>query len=267
MAVLLFASLSALFVFLLVPGEYSSSPAAYTLDQLRRSVESRFTAEKEAKLAIVGRTVSSLIRSSLLLGLCTGALGFLAAYFFAPHWLALLICVFCFAGGVALSQVVAGSEFKGWQARVFEEVPTLTSFAPAFLKVGGITLRDAISMTVPFLKGPLRDEIWVAMDKIKRTGNTKDAFDDLAERVDHPCMDSICLRLSTAWVASPSPDLFIDLSDQMQDMEELAATGTTAGKTGMLALICLLSLAGAMLVFGYPAWVYMASKLTMGFGG
>lgn len=121
-------------------------------------------------------------------------------------------------------------------------------------------------MTVPFLAGPLRDEIWTALDKIKRTGNAKSAFDDLAVRVGHPCMDSICLRLSTAWDASPSPELFEDLSDQMQDMEEIAAAGATAGRGGLLALICLIGLIGAGMVFGYPAWIYMASKLAFGFG-
>ena len=146
-------------------------------------------------------------------------------------------------------------------------MPTLTSFAPAFLKVGGITLRDAISMTVPFLKGPLRDEIWIALDRIKRRGDTKSAFDNLVDRVDHLCMDSICLRLSTAWDASPSPDLFADSSDQMRDMEEIAAAGATAGKAGMFAPICVLGLLGAALVFGYPAWIYLSSKLAMGFGG
>jgi hypothetical protein len=33
-----------------------------------------------------------------------------------------------------------------------------------------------------------------------------------------------------------------------------------------LALICVLGLLGALLVFAYPAWLYMASQFTMGFG-
>jgi hypothetical protein len=215
----------------------------------------------------MGKSVGGVIRTSLLIGVCFGMLGLIVAFFLAPHWLELIIGVFCFAIGIALSQAVESSEFKKWQTRVLDDVPTLTSFAPSFLKVGSITLRDAIAMTVPFLKGPLGDEIWTALDTVKRTGNTKDAFDDLSERVDHPCMDSICLRLSTAWDASPSPDLFADLSDQMQDVVELTAAGATAGKTGLLALICMLGLLGLALVAGYPALLYMSSKLTLGFGG
>jgi Flp pilus assembly protein TadB len=266
--VLLFVSLLALFLLLFVPDrECAVSPASITIDHARRSFESRFAGDrdKEAKLKILGKTVGDVIRSSLFISTGIGLLGFLLA-FFRFHWLALIVGIACFAIGFMLSQAGVDNEFKRWQARVFEEVPTIISFAPSFLKVGGITLRDAISMTVPFLSGPLRDEVWTALDKIQRTGNTRDAFNELADRIDHPVMDSICIRLSTAWDASPSPELFDDLSDQVQDVEEIAAAGATAGKAGLLALICVLGLLGALLVFAYPAWLYMASQFTMGFG-
>jgi Flp pilus assembly protein TadB len=216
-------------------------------------------------LKILGKTVGDVVKSSLFISAGIGFFGFLMA-FYRLHWLALIVGIACFAVGLALSRAGVNNEFKRWQARVFEEVPILISFAPSFLKVGGITLRDAISMTVPFLEGPLRDEIWTALDKIQRTGNTRGAFNELADRIDHPAMDSICIRLSTAWDASPSPELFDDLSDQVQDVEEIAVAGTTAGKAGLLALICVLGLLGALLVFAYPAWLYMASQFSMGFG-
>ena len=163
--VLLFISLLALFLLLFVPDrEYAVSPASITLDYARRSFERRFAGDRdrETRLKILGKTVGDVIRSSLFISACIGLLGFLLA-FFRLHWLALIVGIACFAIGFMLSQAGVNNEFKRWQARVFEEVPILISFAPSFLKVGGITLRDAISMTVPFLKGPLRDEIWAAL--------------------------------------------------------------------------------------------------------
>lgn len=266
-SLILFASLFALFLFLLVPGRYSSSPAAITYDTLRRSVEGHLVGEKEAKLQILGKTVADVTRSGLFIGLFAGLLVGVGVSSFVPHWLALTLGIASFAGGLALSQAGLNIEFQRWQARVFADVPNLVSFAPSFLQVGGITLRDSIAMTVPFLTGPLKDELWIAIDKVKRTGNTRDAFDELAARIDHPCMNSICLRISTAWDASPSPDLFADLSDQLQDVEELAAAGATAGKAGMLALTCVLGLFGSMIVIGYPMWIYLSLQMSRGFGG
>jgi hypothetical protein len=265
LTILLFASLFALFLLLFVPDrEYAISPAGITIDYARRKIEKRFAGDRAAKLAILGKTVEGTVKSSLFVSAGAGLLGFMVT-FSKWHWLALIVGIICFAIGFMISQAGMKNEFKKWQARVFEELPTLISFAPSFLRVGGITLRDAISMTVPFLNGPLKDEIWSALDRIKRTGATKDAFDELAERVDHPAMDSICIRLSTAWEASPSPDLFDDLSDQIGDAEEIAAAGATAGKAGMLALICVLALLGIMLVAGYPMGIDMISKITTGF--
>ncbi len=262
---LLFASLLTFLLLVLVPGE-DAAPASVTLDYVRRSFMNRYAGDRSTKLAILGKTTGDAFRFSLAVSIAAGLLGFLPA-FFKWRWLALIVGVAFFVSGFLLSQHAVKNEFKKWQARVFGDVPTLISFAPSFLRVGGITLRDAISMTVPFLSGPLRDEVWTALDRIRRTGHTRDAFDELAERVDHPVMDAICLRLSTAWDASPSPGMFDDLSDQMQDMEEIDAAGATAGKAGMLALICVLSLLGAVLVFGYPAGQYLMAKMSMGFGG
>ena len=154
-SIMLLASLFALFLLLLVPGRYSSSPAAITYDTLRRSVENHFAGEKEAKLQILGKTVADVTRSGLFIGLFAGVLVGVGAFSFVPHWLALVLGTASFAGGIALSQAGLNIEFQRWQARVFADVPNLVSFAPSFLKVGGITLRDSISMTVPFLTGPL----------------------------------------------------------------------------------------------------------------
>ncbi len=266
LTILLLASLLALFLFIFVPDrEYAVSPASYTIDYARRSFEKRFTGDRAAKLAILGKTLEDTVKSGLFVSTGVGLLGFMIT-FSKLHWLSLIVGIVCFAIGFLLSQAGMKKEFSKWQAQVFEELPTLISFAPSFLRVGSITLRDAISMTVPFLRGPLRNEIWNALDRIKRTGATRDAFDELAGRVDHPAMDSICIRLSTAWDASPSPGLFDDLADQIRDAEEIAAAGATAGKAGMLALICVLALLGMMMVIGYPALLYMLSRITMGFG-
>lgn len=262
---LLFISLFALLLLLIVPGE-DASPAVVTVDYVNRYVRQKLISEeKETRLEILGRQAQDVVKSGLFIGAGLGLIGFLIMLG-KIHWLAVPAGMALFFAGLMLVRFVSDNEFKKWQAKVFNDVPDLVSFLPAFLKTGAITLRGAMSMTLPFLTGPLQDEIWMALDKIKRTGNARAAFSDLSSRIGHPCMDSICLRLSTAWDASPSPEMFDDLSDQIRDIEEIAAARSTAGKAGMFALICVLGLLGAGMVFGYPAWIYMANKLTMAFG-
>jgi hypothetical protein len=229
-------------------------------------MEQRFISEDDRpRLEILGRKAKDVVKSGILVGICAGLSGFLLT-FHKLRLLAMPVGIALFFAGLALARYSVNYEFKKWQARVFDDLPDLIGFAPAFLKTGGITLRGAISMTLPFLSGPLRDEMWIALDKIKRTGNARRAFEDLAKRVGHPCMDSVCLRMSTSWDASPSPEIFDDLTDQIRDVEEIAAARSTAGKAGLLALICVLGLLGAGMVFGYPAAIYMGDKLTAGFG-
>jgi hypothetical protein len=262
---LLFCSLVALFALLLVPGE-DAAPAAVTYDFLRRSMEEHYIPEnRKPRLEILGRKLQDVTKSGLLIGTGLGLLGIVVTLK-RWHWLAILAGIALFFAGLLLTRFGVNREFKKWQARVLDDVPNLISFAPAFLKTGGVSLRRAISLTLPFLAGPLGDEIWMAIDRVERTGNARDAFDELSRRIGHPCMDSICQRMSTAWDASPSPDLFDDLSEQLQDVEEIAAAGSTAASAGLAALICVIGLLGIGLVFGYPAWQCLASKLTAGFG-
>jgi hypothetical protein len=264
LAGVLFVVLLILFLLLFLPGE-RAAPVAITYDYLRRNLEEQFIPEdKRPRLEIVGRKAKDVLKSGLLIGVCLGVFGFMITLK-RLHWLAIIVGIASFFVGLLMARFGVNREFKNWQARVFDDVPNLISFTPAFLRTGSITLRGAISLTLPFLSGPLRDEIWMTIDRIKRTGSAKDSFADLAKRIGHPCMESICSRLSTAWDASPSPDLFDDLSDQIQDIEEIAAAGSTATSAGLAALICVLGLFGAFLVFGYPAWQYMVSKLAMGF--
>ena len=113
----------------------------------------RYAGDRETKLAILGRTTGDAFRFSLAVSIAAGLLGFLPA-FFKWRWMALMVGAVFFVSGFLLSQHAVKIEFKRWQARVFGDVPTLISFAPSFLRVGGITLRDAISMTFPSCPDP-----------------------------------------------------------------------------------------------------------------
>ena len=262
---LLFSTLFALLLLLIVPGD-DAAPVAVTADYINRYLAQRLLPEENRpRLAIVGRKEQDIVKAGILSGTFFGLVGFLIM-FKRLHWLAILVGIALFFAGLMLVRIVSDNEFKKWQAGVFEAVPDIVSFVPAFLKTGAITLKGAISMTLPFLTGPLKDEIWMTIDKISRTGNARTAFGELSGRIGHPCMDAICLRLSTAWDASPSPEIFDDLSDQIQDIEETAAARSTAGKSGMFTLICVLGMLGAMMVYGYPTWIYMAGRLTAVFG-
>lgn len=263
----LFLSLLLLFLLLIVPGTYSASPASLTLDYVRRQVEGRLlSGTRELQLSILQKSPGDIVKTGLFIGAGIGLLALLVTlkplkYFSIP------VAVACFIGGLYLTEIGISNEFKRWQAEIFGGIPMLVGFLPSFLEAGGITLREAISHTIPFLPEPLRSEMWYVLDRIRRTGMVRDAFDRLAERVNHPCMDAICLRLSSAWDATPLPDIFDDLADQIEGMKEMAIARATAGKTGLLALICVLGLLGAVLVFGYPGWMYMSAKIGFGFGG
>lgn len=263
----LFISVFALLFFLMVPvGEYDVSPATMTIDALRHRIEAMLTkGDRGEKLAIMGRTTGDVIKTGLVAGFGLGLLGGFLTFKFIGV-LALAVAVGFFVLGLGLTQMAMGNEFKRWQNKVLASVPTLLNFVPAFLEVGSVTPREALSYTLPLLGEPLRSELWQVVDLIARTGRVQDAFDGLANRVKHPLMDAICFRLSSTWDTKMTPDIFSDLSDQVDEIREEEIHKATVAKSGFLALICVIGLLGAVMVFGYPGFKFLAVKLSSGFG-
>lgn len=263
----LFLSLLACLYLLIVPtGIYGTSPVGVTMDMARRKLEEKLTeGDKAARLAIVNRSAADIIKSGLFIGLGLGVLALLAGMKFIGL-LAIPAAIAVALLGIYLAELGAQNDFKTWQARLFEGVPVMVNFVPAFLEVGSISPREAIALTLPFLPEPLKTEVWTALDRIKRTGRVREALDSLASRAKHPCIESICSRLTTAWDTRIKADIFDDLGDDLDDLREMAATRATTLKGGMFAMICVIGLVGAMLIFGYPGMQYMVKQMGGGFG-
>lgn len=266
MAAALFASLFAAFFLLFVPREECDvSPAALAVDAVRRRIAGYLASgEKEELLKVIGRTAGDVVRTGLLAGTGLGLTALLASAPFLGAFSAVLFVAFFLAGVVVTDRVVQ-NEFRRWQGRLFDGIPSLVGFVPAFLEVEGVTPREALVQALPFLPEPLRSEMWSAADRIRRTGRVREALDGLASRAKHSLVDAVCFRLSAAWDAGVTADIFADLGDQVEDLEALSVSRATAAKTGYLALICVLGMLGMVLLFGYPGWQYLMGRLTEGF--
>jgi len=257
--------LVALFLLLVPSGVYGTSPAGITVDIARRRLlQKLLEGEKAARLAVIKRAPSDIIKTGLLIGLGLGLLALLLGHHFIGV-LAIPLAVGVTIAGIYLAEYGAYNEFKAWQARFFEGMPVLVDFVPAFLEVGSINTREALNLTIPFLPEPLKTEVTTVLDKIRRTNKVKEALDSLASRAKHPVADSVCFRLAANW-NNMQPEMFDDLGDEMVDIQEMSATRATTLKGGMFALIAVVGLLGAFLIYGYPGWQYTKELIGGGFG-
>lgn len=263
----LFMSLFLAFYFLLIPkDDYSLSPAQITVSKARTWLVSRLTGgEKKEILALIGRNVRDVLRASLLVGAGLGFLVFLLTVEFLGAFSLVLAFAFGIVG-VFLVEKSIETEYNKWRNRLLDGVPDLVGFFPAFLEVEGVTPREALEHTEPFLREPLRSQVKSALVSLKLKGRVDQAVAPLMKKASHPLVDAICLRLAAAWDAGATADIFSDLTDQVEDLKELAAARATAAKTGYLALVSVLGLIGMMLVFGYPGFRFLMDKLTGAFG-
>ncbi|OPY63677.1 MAG: Bacterial type II secretion system protein F domain protein [Pelotomaculum sp. PtaU1.Bin065] len=265
-SILLFFSLLTAFYLLCVPlGEHETSPAISAIDSIKRTVGERFASERMTDiLTILGKSYKDMVKTGLLSGLGVAVLCFLLTFkFIGPY--SLIASLVSFIVGIFLTEKILENEYRMWQRKILEGVPTLVNFAPAFLEVDGVTPREALSETVNFLPEPLRSEMESLVDTVKRTGRLHQALEDMAQKVNHPLFDAICLRISSSWDSKVTADIFADLSDQIEEMNDLTVTRATTAKTGYLALICVIGLVGMLLIYGYPGMKYLLMKMTGGF--
>lgn len=267
MALGLFICLFIAFFLLCAPlSEYEVSPVMSAVDAVKKRLLSRYDAgDKKEILKILGRSVKDVIKTGIVTGVGLGFLALILTFKFLGPFSVIPAVVFLIFGILLTDKVLQG-EFKRWQSKLADGIPTLVNFMPAFLEIEGVTPREALSHTIAFLPDPLRSEMQPVVNKIARTGRVREATDELARRAKHPLIDAICFRLSAAWDAKVTSDIFADLSDQVEEAIELSVSRATAAKTGYLALICVLGLIGMMLIFGYPGGKYLLDKLAGGFG-
>lgn len=262
----LLIAVGVLLVTLLLPGEYTLSPAAAILDAVKSRLGNFLVrGDRERLYAVLGKSPKETLKVGLIAG---GGLALVTVLALLKYTgpLALFPAALAFLAGVLLADLVFRNEYRRWQDDLVDGIPTLVTFMPSFLETGAVAPREAMFLTVPFLPEPLRTELHRVVDRAARTGRVKEALSELAERAQHPVMDAISFRLSAAWDARVTPDVFADLSDQIRDMAELAAARATAAKGGLLALVCVIGLLGAGLIFGYPGLQYLMSQMGGVFG-
>lgn len=264
MAIALFVCLLIAFLFIFVPrDEYEVTPGAAAVDVIKRQFSS-WLLSREDILKMLGRSMKDMVKTGLLVGMGLAVLIFLITF----RLLGPFAVVLSLAGlilGMLLAEKLLDKEYKRWQEDLLSGVPQMVNFVPAFLEIEGVLPREALNYTLPFLPEPLKSEMWSVINKVKRTGKVHEAMDAFSKKANHPLIDAICFRLSAAWDAKVTSDLFADLSDQVEDMTEMAVARATTAKTGYMALVCVLGLLGMVLIYGYPGGKYLLDKITGGF--
>lgn len=261
MPILLFIALASAFLFLIVPGTvYQTSPAMLLVDEIKRRFEGRYnTGEKQRKLNLVGRELKELFQYGIVIGLSAGFLIGLIFYLIWPVLLPIGI-ILGLAAVILLVDVGIENEYKKFQLKMAEGTVPLADFMPSFLETEGITPREALMLSLPFIPNPLKDELEKAVSYIGRTGKVHEAMEVLTSKTDDPVVEAICFRLAAAWDAKVTADIFDDLRDELENMKEITVTNETNAKTAYLALLVVLGLIGGILIFGYPAWNMLTTQ-------
>lgn len=268
MGIGLFVSLFAALCFIFVPGrEFDVSPATVISDKVKSRAQAYLTmGSKQNLYAILNYSPPEIMKKCFTVGGMLGLLGFIAGLKFSV-FVALIIASVVFVSGFLFVEFLFKNEYTRWKDGMNEGIPTLVNFMPSFLEVPSITPREALIQTITFLPEPLRTELFLVANRISRTGQAREALKEFAEKADDSLVDAICFRLSSSWDTSIGPDIFADLGDQIQDKMELSVSKNTSQKGGLMALVCVLSLVGALLIFGFPGFMYLASKIGGGIGG
>lgn len=262
----LFVAAFVFFYLLVCPDREGVSVAAGAVYSVRKRLEeSLITPERAARMETAGRTVQELMRSGAFIGSGLAFLGFLIGVKFLGVF-ALIPAAVLFLVGMALVVLAVDTEFRRWQAKVLAGVPNLFNFVPVFLETGVVTPREALFLSLPFIPEPLRGLLEKALSRIARKAEAQKAMDELAGKVKHPLMDAIAFRLSSAWDVRVDATIFDDLSGQLVMLREEAAGRATAARASFFALVAVLGLLGAILLFGYPAMKFIAQKIAGGFG-
>jgi len=262
---LLFLSLLAAFLLIFLPlNEYDIAIAVVAKDSLNSIISAKlFSDYRQRALRIINKSTRDLLRTGIISGIFLGIIVSLLTVKFLGAFCVVLGFI-GFIMGLSLTGKLIENEFLKWQANILAGIPALMNFVPAFLEVESVTPREALAQTIPFLPDPLNGEISEVVTKIQRTGDAPRAFAEFADKVNHPLVDAVCFRLSASWDAKITPEVFSDLSDQVEGMFELAVSRSTAAKTGYLALISVLGLLGMLLEFGYPGIKFLISKMAGG---
>lgn len=183
LSLLLFLSLFAALYLLCVPlRNYDLSPATLAIDSIKRGVSGRLVeGRKKEIISLLGKSAKAVLKTGIFTGFALAVLAFLLAFKFIGAF-SVVVAVAFFILGIFITEKVLENEYRIWQGKLLEGVSALINFVPAFLEVEGVTPREALGNSVAFLPEPLRSEMAVAVDNIKRTGRVNDAMEELTKK-------------------------------------------------------------------------------------
>ena len=249
------------FLLYLVGSKYKSPLVILNIDAVRQRVKQFLTKDsKKIRLQVMAKHAGEVVNFALLIGLGFGIVFAGVGWAFVGWW-AVFAGVFGAVLGIMIADVLIKNEFKQLQEKFFTGVPALITFMPSFLGSGVVTPREAMQNTIPFVPPPLQKELEEVVDKIKRTGNARGAFDDLATKIQHPCIDALCFRLSSVWETEVEVDLFDDLADQIEEVKEIAVASATVNKSGMFVLLLFLGMLIALILLGFVAFMWVRTEM------
>ena len=266
--ILLFVGIAVLLIAVFVWEErLGLSWAEITLDNVRSSLIERLERDgRQEKAAIMGQIVEEVFKKALPVGILAGGIFAMLTVF----KLGILSIVFLFLGAAAsviIAQVTIETNYKKWQDKMVDGFASgVVEFLPSFLETPSITTRAALEYTIPFLAEPLRAEMTKTVGEIQRTGNAKKELMKMSNRVKHHLVTAICYRLSATWDTSINPSLFLDLQQEVNNVQEMAAAKVTIRKKAMFAGVAALGMVGLLLLVGIPVLVKMGGQVTSGFG-
>ena len=257
----LWISFLSFFLLYLVGSKYKSPLVISNIDTIRQRVDQFLTKDnKRIRLQVMAKHAGEVVNTALLIGLGFGVIFAGVGWVFVGWW-GIFAGVFGAILGIIIADILIQNEFKQLQEKFFIGVPALITFMPSFLGSGVVTPREAMQYTVPFVPQPLRKELEEVVDKIKRTGNVRGAFNDLTTKIQHPCIDALCSRLSSVWEAEVEVDLFDDLADQIEDAKEIAITSATVNKSGIFVLLLLLGMLIALILLSFAAFMWVRTEM------
>lgn len=157
--------------------------------------------------------------------------------------------------------------YREWRQNMAMGIPSLIDFLPAFLEIKGMTVFSALKSTLSFIPEPLKSEIGYTVTRIGNTGDYAGALNRLSARINDPVLGAVCARLSATWESEVSPDLFLDLSQDIEGIRELIAAKATVIQKVVFVVVSIVGLIGLIFLAGYPAMIYLEKVVGKSFGG
>jgi len=264
---LLFVSVFVFMYSIFVSPSGDLSIAETAVDVIRsRLIEYLERSEHRKIIEMMNLDTRQILKQGFILGILTSLFLFIVTIRFLGAF-ALVMLFIGMAFGIFIVDANIKRSYKEWRQNIAMGIPALIDFLPAFLEVRGMTVFAALKNTIPFVPEPLRSELDRAVTRIENTGDFAGALNFLSARVNDPVLNAVCTRLSATWESEVSPDLFLDLHQDIENIRELMAAKATVRQKVLFVVVSIIGLIGLVLLAGYPAVVYLEKMVSKTFGG